>query len=359
MYVPAGSEVVSCVNLNDGAVRWTASVSGAENWVDTRAVHQDSLLLVASAGLSALHSTKGLQWSFPLVTTQRVDSALTYSPADDNSFVRNASRVVVTSFDVKTVTELSSNILTDDGTIWFASKEKMIAVTQEGKLLWELDLRNYPISKMCLRKSGGSIALLNLGLAKCANSYVNYGKAFVMSVDAVNGKPGQITPLDSIVNLKDVKETPGSWLLATRTKIFQVDKSSCEAQVLLSLDVRKYGSFAEFIDGDRYYAEKENFYVPLNFINDNPVYFRADNNKIYGLAGDALTYEYHFNEIYNRELVFGNRILLRGEQRSLIINKNLELLTTLDQPYKGWIAGDRLVLVAGNRVQLLPLSEIK
>lgn len=360
VYVPAGSEAVSCVNLNDGAVFWSAAVSGAENWVDTKAAGKDSLLIVAASGLSALHYSSGLQWTFPLITTQKVDSALTYSPADNNKVIRNISRVIATSSDAKTVTELSSNILTDDdGAVWFASKEKMIAVSAEGKLLWELDLKAYPVSKMCLRKSGGTISLLNFGLAKCADSYVNYGKAFVMSVDASNGKVGQFTTLDSIVNLVDVKETAGTWLLATRTKIVQVDKSSCQAQTILALDVRKYGSFAEFMDGDNYYTEKENFYVPLNFINDNPLYFRADNNKIYGLTGDVLTYEYHFNEIYKRELSFSNKLLLRGEQRSLIISKNMELLATLDQSYKGWLAGDRVVLVAGNRVLLLPLSEIK
>lgn len=360
VYVPAGSEVVSCVNLSDGAVFWTAAVSGAENWVDAQVSARDSVLVVAAAGLVGLHPYKGAQWSYPLVTSDTVDQALTYSPMANPETVRALCNGYTTSRNGYRITELASNILSDaSGHIYFASKEKMIAVDAGGKLVWELDLRAYPISKMCLRKNGNSIALLNLGVARYADTYVNYGKPFAMLVDADKGTSTPPVMLDSVANLVDLRETSDAWLLASRTTLLRVNKSSCQAETLLSLDTRSYGNIAGFIDGDRYYTEKENFYVPLNFINDNPVYFRAENNKIYGTSGNTVSYEYHFNELYYRELSFSDKLLLRGDQRSLIVNRNLDLLATLDQPYRAVVAGSRLVLVNGNHAQLLDLSAIR
>lgn len=358
-YIPAGSEVVSCVNLSDGAVYWTANISGKENWVDA-VMTKDSILVVAAAGLSAVDPNKGLQWSYPLLTAEKVYKALTFSLADNNLFIQNSSRVVTTSNDENSVTELSSNILAgDDGTVYFASKEKMIAVDASGKLLWELDLKAYPVSKMYLTKNGSSITLINFGLAKYADSYVSYGKAFVMTIDAGNGKMNTHAPLDSISNLVDFKETPKAFLFATRSRIVSVDRSGGQPQTLLELNVPKYGSFAEFVDGDLYHTEKEGFYVSLNFINDNSLYFRAENNKIYGTAGSEVNYEYHFNEIFRRDQVFDNKILLRGETKSLIISKNRELLATLNLPYSGKVTGNTLLLITTNQVHLLKIADIK
>lgn len=353
LYVPAGSEAVSCVNLDDGAVLWTAAVSGSENWVDMR-MNGDSQLVVAAAGLSALHPYKGLRWSFPLVTSQRVEHALTYSPADNNGFIRQISRVAATSTDDKIVTELSSNVFCPgDGRVFFASKEKMIAVDGNGKLLWELDLKNYPVSKMYLSGTGGDITLLNLGLARYADTYVSYGKPFVLQVNAESGQASNYQVLDSMENLVDVVETPSRWLFATRNRIVAVSRSGATVNELLRLDTRKYGSFMSFVDGDLYYTEKENFYAALNFINDNLLYFRADNNKIYGLAGGTISYEYHFNEIFHKELSFGKRLFLRGESRSLIISRNMDLLATLNGSYRCAYLAGKLVLIKDNTLRLL------
>lgn len=359
MYLPTGSEVLSCVNLSDGAVNWTANISGKENWVDTKTI-KDSVLVVAAAGLSAVGLQKGLLWTYPLVTATKVNKALTYSLANDNQALEKISRVVKTSNEENDVTELSSNILVDEnGTVYFASKEKIIAVDADGRLQWETDLRSYPVSKMYLVKQGSSITLINFGLAKYADNYVVYGKPFVLTVNSANGTIITTAELKQIENLVDFKETKTSFLFAGKTVLLEVKKATGQPEVLLDLNAAKYGSFFEFIDGDAFRVEKEGFYVSMNFINDNLIYFRADNNKIYGVGKGAIDYEYHFNEIYVQEEVFGDKILLRGEDKSLIITKNMELLATFPQPFKGLTLGDKLLLLTERRIHVLPVKDIR
>jgi hypothetical protein len=359
MYLPTGSEVLSCVNLSDGAVNWTAGISGKENWLDTKTI-KDSVLVIAAAGLSAVDLQRGLLWTYPLVTATKVNKALTYSLANDNQALEKISRVVKTSNEENDVTELSSNILTDEnGTVYFASKEKMIAVDTEGKLLWELDLRAYPVSKMYLSRQGSSITLINFGLAKYADNYVVYGKPFVLTINPSNGTINNTAELKEIDNLVDFKETKTSFLFAGKTAILELKKTNGQPELLLDLNIAKYGNFFEFIDGDAFRVEKEGFYVTLNFINDNLIYFRADNNKIYGVGKEAIDYEYHFNEIYQLEEVFDNKILLRGEDKSLIISKNMELLATLAQPFKGKALGDKLILLTERRMHVLHVKDIR
>lgn len=359
MYLPAGSEVVSCINLSDGSVNWTATISGKENWVDKKTLN-DSILVIAASGLSAVSAGKGLLWTYPLITSERISSALTVSLADDNKLIKGLSQVIKTSDNENNVTELSSNILADgDGTVYFASKEKIIAVNAEGKLLWEQDLKTYPVSKMYLSKNGSSISLVNFGIAKYADTYAIYGKSFVMSLDAGTGKINFYGDMSAIDNLVDFKETEKSFLFAGKGMIMEARKNSNEVEVLLTLDVPKYGSFSEFIDGSVYHTEKEGFYVSLNFINDNPVYFKADNNKIYGAVKSTVNYEYHFNEIFERTGTFENKIFLKGENKSMIISKNMELLSTINESFQGIFCGRKLLLVGERQVHLLDINDIR
>lgn len=359
LYHPIGSEVISCINLSDGAVNWTATISGKENWVDARSMN-DSVLVVAASGLSAISLQKGVLWSYPLVTAEKEDKALTYSLADNNPAIQTISRVGKTMGDENSVTELSSNILSDsNGNVFFASKEKMIAVDANGKLLWELDLKAYPVSKMYLSKDANTITLVNFGLAKYADNYVIYGKPFVMGINLENGKILFHADLSVINNLIDFKETATGFLFAGKNLVLETRKGSGQLDTLLKLDVAKYGSFSEFIDGDVFYTEKEGFYVTLNFINDNPVYFKADNNKIYSTMQHTVNYECHFNEIYKREAVFEDKILLKGENKSLIISKNMELLATLNQSFQGKYLNGKLILIGERKVNLLDSGSIK
>lgn len=356
-YAGASDSVLSCISLADGAASWQGRVPRSENWVDVKPAG-DSLLLLAASGLHSIHYRGGLQWSYPLSTSRTIKKA-TYSLANSNPAIRKISNVIKTSADENSIFELSSNILTDNGVIYFAAREKMIAVSTEGKLLWELDLKEFPVSKMLLYKKGGTLMLVNLGLAKYADNYVIYGSPFVLSIDPGNGKVKTHSNMAGIENLVDFVITDKSLVFAGKTLVMEVKEGMEAADTLLKIDAGKYGNFAEFIDGNLYYTEKESFYVSMSFINDNLLYFKADNNKIYGIDKGALNYEYHLTDIYRLEKKFDNKLLIASENKTLLISSNFDLLATFQTDDTPLVNGSRIFFIGDQQIRSVDLNTLK
>ncbi len=358
LYNDAESETVNCVSLSDGAVHWSANIPRNENWVDVKP-WQDSLLLVAAGGLYAIEPCSGLRWHYPLITSVKVTQPLTHSLANNNPAIRKVSKSIKTSAGENSVTELSSNILAGNGTVYFASKEKIIAVAADGRLLWETALDSFPVSKMYLDKRGDALVLINFGLARYADSYVIYGKPFVLNIDAQSGKIKSQCDLSPIENLVDFTIRREALIFAGKNAVLRVQEGKDKVDTLMMLDVPKYGSFGEFIDGSRYYLEKEGFYVALNFINDNLIYFKADNNKIYGMDKNTLTYECHFNEIYRLEKKTADKLILASENKSLIVSSNFDLLFVFNLADKPVVMGNRIYFVGDQQIQSVNMKELK
>ncbi|MEO6305658.1 MAG: hypothetical protein ABIP51_21080, partial [Bacteroidia bacterium] len=278
---PKNKDELNCLSLLNGSVYWTAAVPRKEDWMDIKYLN-DTTLIIAANGLHAVNIHSGLLWSHKLLTAETNQKSLIYSVANRTN-VQKINQSFKTSLDDNLLTQLGSNILIDGDVIYFAGKEKLVAVKSNGEILWESNLTSLPISKMILTKSGSAITLINLGLSQFKDNYVLYGKPFVMNVDAATGKINSESKYTSSENLIDFLPQKQSYLLADKKTIIQTNSNNEAFENLIPLDDHKYGRFVEFINGDEYYTEKEGYYVPLNFINDNVVYFKTDNNKVYGV----------------------------------------------------------------------------
>ncbi|HQQ93586.1 MAG TPA: hypothetical protein PLQ93_03455 [Bacteroidia bacterium] len=350
-------DTVECLDLRSGLSRWLAPLPENEDWVD-HCLQGDSVLLVASAGLHALHLRKGLLWSVPLITSMLTAKALVYSLAQHKS-IEEVSRVVHTAGDENVVSQLASNILTDEHVIYLASKEKCLAIDNTGKMLWSLDLRSYPVSKMMLMKTDSGLALVNFGLAVHSERFVNWGRPFILMLNPSDGSIRQEYDLSKIDNLADFMSYENSIVFAGKVEILQVKPGDARLKTILALDENRYGRFVEFIDGNAFYTFKEGYYVPLNFINGNLVYFKADNNKIYGIDGDLIQYEYHFTDLYSFKGKWGDMMVLGNEEKTVIISPNYELMYEISTGDPVLLAGDNLYFQGEYNLMVLRRSDLK
>lgn len=357
MYSNIDSDVLNGVSLSTGLSSWSCTIPRNEDWVDSQALN-DSVLLVAANGLHAINMRSGLKWSFPLSTSTKTNRSLIYSSAKYNT-IQKISTVIKTSREENQVTQIASNILKDDGLIYFASKEKLIAVTHSGQLAWELDLRNYPVSKMYLSKTDSSLTLVNFGLATHSNNFVTWGKPFILSIDPQSGRIMSQFDLSDIDNLADFVKTGNSLVFAAKNGILEAKPGSSSLKTVIAMNEHKYGAFVEFINGNEYYILKEGYFVPLNFINDNLIYFKADNNKIYGLDSTNLLYEYHFNELYKLNRKFEDKTILMNDDKTLITNSTFELLFTLNTTAENIILNDRIYFIEDHKIHLVLLKDLK
>lgn len=357
MYSKTEANVLEGINLAIGNKSWSCNIPREEDWVDIKYLN-DSVLLIAAKGLHAINVKRGLLWSHPLNTATKTEKALVYSLAKYNT-IQKISTVIRTTRDENVVTQFSSNILKDKDKIYFASKDKLMALSHGGKIMWELDLRNYPVSKMFLSKNDSALTLVNFGLATHGQNFVTWGRPFILTIDPNTGRINQQFDLGDIENLADFIQVKNALIFAGKNSIMEAMPHSTNLKTIMELNENRYGRFSEFINGDEYYTLKEGYFVPLNFINDNLIYFKADNNKVYGLDSSEFKYEYHFTELYHLEKKFDDKMMLMNEMKTLVISNNFELLFTFNLTDKSLITRDKLYFINDARISVINKSDLK
>lgn len=346
---------LSAMTLNDGKVMWTSPVPSRSNWNDLVKVN-DSLLVIAASGLYCINVNSGLKWSFPMITALKTDQPFV-QPVFNLNTVKKLFKPVNTKAKEGLVTQLASNILVSDGTIFFAASDKIIASNSEGKLLWEQSLNGKGISNCLLIDHDQEILLLNLGLGELEGQLVTYGKTFAAAFSKQYGSVIYEKDLSENGMLADAKFINAKLYFASRTKIMMAGEK--DVRTVFQLSDTKYGKFIEFIDGDEYFVEKEGFYVPLNFINDKVVYFKSDQDKVYGLIDDKIEYVYHFTELYRKLGETNGLKVISQRDKGLIISKNMEVLGKLKCPEKAVGLNGKFYLYDGGMMHIIETKDLK
>lgn len=346
---------LSAMTLNDGKVIWTSEVSSKANWNDIAKIN-DSLLVIAASGLHGINVNSGLKWSFPLITSLKTNQPFV-QPVFNLNTIHQLFHPINTKAKEGLITQLASNILVSDGTIFFAGSDKLIAVSSDGKLLWEHNLAGKGISNCLLVDHDQEILLLNLGLGEIDGQSVAFGKTFAAAFSKQYGSVIYESDLSANGMLTDAKFINSKLYFASRSKIMMAGEK--DVRTVFQLSDTKYGKFIEFIDGDEFYTEKEGFFVPLNFINDKVVYFKSDQDKVYGLIDDKIEYVYHYTELYRKLAETNGNKLISQRSKGLIISSNMELLGTLKCPEKAVGLNGKFYLYDGGMMHIVDLEQLK
>lgn len=359
VYLNDRDETLSVMDVNVGTVIYTVTIPRQENWSDVKAIN-DSLIVIAASGIHCLHLRNGLQWSYVLKTGLVASGPMVYSPAIPSSLHKTGSaRFTATSDEL--VTQLSSNILIDGEKIYFANSQKMMCINANGKLEWQTDLSDYEPAKMVLEKSEKGIVLVNFGLGVHIQNFVILNDPFVLLIKEKDGEIIDQYGLSEVGSLVDFMQTNRGFSFGGKSSIVEIQKEGSEGlyKKIVPIDNQRYGVFLSFIDGDLYHTFREGYHVPLNFIDDQLVYFRADNNKIYGISGDRLMYEYHFTELHRQILRFGDKNLLEGLHETIITSRNFELLATIYLADRKILLRDKLYFFDDDKIHVIDLNFLK
>jgi outer membrane protein assembly factor BamB len=356
-YSKGSLDTVLCVEMKSGEILWKAPLSGNEDWVDY-CMLDSSTLLIAAAGIHAFNIQKGLLWFQPLETSKLTNKSLVYSLMKSKT-LESVSKVVHTSTDENIVSQLASNIFVNNNKVFIAAHNKCLALDKNGNEIWSQDLRNYPASKMLLAANDSELVLVNFGLALHSNRFINWGKPFMITLDPDNGNIIHQYDLSKIENLADYIKIGNDLVFAGKDEIVKASPGEDELRSVLNLSESKYGKFTEFINGNEFYAFKEGYYVPLNFINDNLIYFKTDNNKIYGIDGDIIQYEYHFTDLYQLKAKHQGKTILSNGKSMLITSVNFELLFELNISDPLVFSDDKIYFIGENSLTILNMADLK
>lgn len=359
IYNPAlqkdGNRVLSCVNLKDAALRWNDTVPGKSNW-SASAVLDDNTLLIASEGLHAVNIDSGLVWSHSFSTTQPVKPSYVYSPFKRETFDASFSSIYVPDNDEKLLPVCSNILVTDK--LYFAGGNVITATRKDGTKAWETLLNNASGSMTFIKDAGNSLLLISLGVSLLNDNLVLTGSPYIKVFDKESGRVISENKIDIPSPLNDMAKYKKSVLLGGKNKVVEIT-ADLKINCLSDLSPARFGNFLEFINGDEYYVEKEGFYVPLNFINDNVIYFKTDHGKVFGMNSNSVEYEYHFTELYRFNEKTGNKTLISKGNQSLLISENFELLQTFNVGDEALFHNNRIYFANGRLLHIIDMATLK
>jgi hypothetical protein len=317
----------------------------------------DSLLLISGSGIHGINLYTGEKWSIDDVTGEKVKDKLIQSIINPNAErVNQKSYLESTYQDV--ITQVCSNMLFSGDKLFYATKNFLYAFSKNGTVLWKIDLSNFPTSKSVLFIHKDKLYMLNLGVANFKDLQVVYGAPYLMQVDPQSGNMNFRNPLPMFNYPVDFKIS-GDLVLAGKNNLYFINISDGRFFNELDVNELRYGNFVEFVDGDAYYVEKEGYFVPLNFINDNVIYFKSSHGKVYGVEGGQIQYEYHESELYQYDTKLVGFRFIKQKFKSYILNTNFELVAVLDTQDPTFVIKDKLYYKSGRKLNILHGSNVR
>ena len=354
---PDEKKVLKGVSLENGNTLFTTNIPNDFDWAEAIKAN-DSILLISSSGLYGLNIRSGSTWSVTDVTGEKNHEKQIQSIINPNAFrVQQSSNLESAAEDV--ITQICSNILIEGENVYFAGKNNLYCIAYStGKVNWQLDISKYAVSKSALFLQGGKLFMLNLGVANFKVNQIVYGAPFLMQVDPSTGTMNYNNPLPMFKYPIDF-QIGTDLVLAGKNNLYFINLSDGKFFNEIDVNELRYGNFTEFVSGNDYYVEKETYFVPLNFINDNVVYFHSTHGKIYGVEGGRIQYEYHESELYKYDTKFKGNKLIKQKFKTYVLNSNFELVGVLDMEDKGVVTNDKLYFFSGRRLHVLTFANFK
>lgn len=354
---PTDKKVLRGVNVEDGKETYTTSIPSDFDWVEAVKAN-DSMLLISASGLYGLNIRTGVTWSVEDVTGEKNKQKLIQSIMNPNAFrVRQNSYLSSPAEDV--ITQICSNILIDGGNVFFAGRNYLFSVDFiSGKVNWKMDISKFTVSKSALFIQNGKLFMLNLGVANFKENQIVYGAPFLLQADMATGTMIFNNPLPMFAYPVDF-QIGNDLVLAGRNNLYFINLSDGKFFNEIDVNELRYGNFGEFVSGNDYYVEKEGYFVPLNFINDNVVYFHSSHGKVYGVEGGRIQYEYHESELYKYDTKFNGFKLIEQKFKTYVLNQNFELVAVLDMEDPATITKDKLYFFSGRRLHILTTANFK
>lgn len=357
IYDDDNSEVLSVYDITKGVVVYTVTIPRQENWADVTNLN-DSTIVIAAAGLHGLNVHSGLIWTYDMKTAVPANGAMVFSPALPSNLKKTGNGKLTATNDAF-ITQVSSNILVKNNHIYFANGQKALCLNLDGSIVWECDLRDYDPAKMVLNYTEQGIVLVNFGLGVHSGNFVILNSPFVLMLNHQTGEIIDQYGLSELGNLIDFMYSSRGWSFGGKNTIIEIRSNEGLYKSVIPVDEHRYGLFKAFINGDTYHTFKEGYHVPLNFIDDQLVYFIADNDKIYGISGDRLVYEYHFNELHRLVMKYNGKNILEGTEQTIITSNNFELLAVIFSADKKIRLRDKLYFFDREQIKIVDLGFLK
>ncbi|OJV90786.1 MAG: hypothetical protein BGO34_20870 [Bacteroidia bacterium 44-10] len=180
------SNKLTAVNLSNGKELWYRDLDRSFGWDDAYMLN-DSVLLISTNGLRAVHLVNGAGWSYKANTTKKEIGKM----IGVNAFglLLGVFTGVYTYQDQPDVaSDMVSNMLIDpDESIVLASRDQIARVDNAGNVLWTTPLPEKITSKSSLFLVDSVVYMINRGYAQYNGGFSMIGDPYLAAFDLKTG----------------------------------------------------------------------------------------------------------------------------------------------------------------------------
>jgi hypothetical protein len=355
----AVSNTLNGLNVSNGKKQWTREIPREYGWNHIYDL-KDSTILVVSSGLHRINTYTGKGWSFNTETgDSKINKAAVVTTVGGVALGLLTGVFVYNTNMSNKIYNIASNVVFDTNFMYFASREHITCVNNNGEIFWRENLGDNFGSKADIFLQDTVLYVINSGLANMNGRSIEYGMPYI----AAYGQKSGVKIYESIL---------GS------TKNDQIIHSKVEKENLIlirpdkleryELKTGKFVNDKKFNPADsvnlRYFINK-NFYE-LNsknqyeiIVSDSSLYhiYTEGNeifhfNKNFELVGKTGQNEYSLNyATFN-----GYKFLTKGEDKTVVINAKDEIILELDATNRSYFHNGKMAIVKENTVKIIDLK---
>lgn len=192
------SQTGTFCTIHGGEQKWTNRIPNPHTIEQVVPLAPDTLLISAS-GLHWFHLQQGIVHSYPAITDRK------YSRGRAQNTVLTISGIMVSAISgvpmyvsanaPSSIFRISSNVLIDGNTLYYASRDSLLKLSRSGKHLWSAPLDAKHTVLQQLIDLGDQLGYINSGIAAGNTRNITTGSPSCHLYDKANGTRTQIVKL--------------------------------------------------------------------------------------------------------------------------------------------------------------------
>jgi outer membrane protein assembly factor BamB len=307
------------INLENGKVIWSRKIPRDFGWTDVKKIN-DSTVIIIAGGLHYINLKDGSGWSYQTITGDKDYSGTVLANTAGIALgLLTGAFFITTGYDL--VRDISSNLLIDSNGYFFASKEKVLRISNEGIVNWEHSLPNDLASNSEIFLNGDTLYMINKGYALKGSNNIVYGVPFFAAFNKNSGERLFIsTIIEDKIQIVDYWFQDSSLFLLTGDRIFSYNIKN--GGIIGDFDIKaNLGSDAVcftkaniyYKKGGEYFSLRNNLNarIPLMLKDEQIILFDEEFNILDSIGKNSLMVNY---------LEFNNYKFLFDFKQNFILN---------------------------------------
>ena len=356
--------LLEAIRLSDGKKIWKRAIDREFGWSEIININ-DSTVILSASGLHCINLKNGKGWDYNALTGASIPVDTKINPLIYLAYFGSAVLLgPIFIFPIYYFTntndllwDLCSNMLVEDGHIYYASRQTICALDLNGNKVWQTQLPNDISGNSRLVIKDSMLVLINKGTASKGLSKVYYGAPYLSAFYRFTGEQTYLKQIHMEEHaITDFQLQNGSSFLIQKDKLTEYSGLNGELmnrERIVDLEKQKGSSFISadnFLVGDNinstFSSNSDSLlyvFIPgkgvimynnklneLGKISDEKLYLKiahTSNSNIYKSKEEVVITDLNFNKLYTLKT---NKRPIYDKGSLIVYDKNSVSIFTID-----------------------------